>query len=242
MNSDSLSNSREALIPFGYCLVGCGMRNVAKPEACPPEYFQIYGCFCEGAIPDWDIFSEPDDNDFKPLAEKWKIPEAAARELCKFCRSRADKIDFTFLHFQDFETAREVRERFFTNRNDVVLLGRAVTDSDFLKNSEIRKLAPLSPNGKLLGFDLYGSPEPFADENVPRKPDWAESTNFSGLDCSISCCVGNATLARRLGVSVNDIGFFQNSKDALRAAELVNREHLGEPTWYFPIALIRYNS
>ena len=240
MSSSNASNFCENLIPFGYCLVGRGMRHIPKPEDCPPKYFQIYGCFCEGAIPDWDVFSEPEENDFKPLAKKWKISETTARELYKFCRSHAGEIDFTFLHFRNFEIACEVRKRFFADRNDIVLIGRAVLDPDFLNDIEIRKLEPLPTNGKLLGFDLYGSPEPFSDENIPRKPNWGERSNFSGLSCSLSCCIGNATLALRLGVPVNDIGFFQNSKDALSATELVNREHLGEPIWYFPIALIQY--
>ncbi|MGE4564858.1 MAG: hypothetical protein AB7F32_08305 [Victivallaceae bacterium] len=228
-----------ALIPFGYYLV---LKTHTKdmPPCCPQEYFSIAGCLCEGLIPDSDNIS-PSEFDSERFGARWRITPECARELCRFNHGPEAHINYYLLNYMSFEVARQVKQTFFAGRNDVLLIGVGVLDSDLLAIPDLRYTSPLPGNGTFLGFDLYEIGDAMPESEDRKKPDYATLHTY-GLGCTIACCDPNGEIPKRLGIRMTRFGFYPSAEDAVRAADLVNREHLGEPLWHLPLALIEYQA
>lgn len=227
----------DGLIPYGYCVVLRSRERGLFPAACPPGYFSISGCLCRGVIPDWECIS---DSDTSAFAEKWSIGREAAEALFRFNSEHAADINFMFLTYPDLDLARSVKSRFFADRDDVLLIGIGGTEPGVLQNPDIRRTSPFPEDGALLGFDVYAY---CGDEAVDESggcgtPDFVNG-KWSGFGCSVWCVDSEEKIRKRLGLTLNQFGFYGTLEEATRVADLINDEKLGEPVAYFPLALIR---
>lgn len=228
------------LIPLGYCLIrrtGSGH----LPPCCPPEYPAVAGCPCKAVIPDVDnIPIAPPQFAPMDLGQKWDIPPESAEKLFQLNDeiNRSGRINYTLLNYMSFEDAAQVRDSFFHGREDVLLLGLGGLDPALLSRTELQQVSPFPANGALLGFDLYGIGDSTPEDAPREKPDYAR-ISIMGFGCPICCCDADGSIPKTLGVSLNRFGLYENPADAVRAADLVNQHHLGEPVWYLPLALIR---
>jgi len=228
----------ENIIPFGYYII---RTNHTKdlPPGCPPEYISVAGCICEAVIPDVDNIPL-ESSHFEPevLAEKWKLSLDAANELMRFNRKHIAKINYALLNYMSYETAREVKNTFFQEQNEIALIGLGALDPDLLANSDIQQVSPLPKHGKLLGYDLYEIGNCVPDDDEIQKPDYARN-DIMGLGCAICCCDAKGEIPARLGITLNRWGLYPDDDAAIRAQTLINRERLGEPRYYIPLALFQ---
>ena len=229
----------ENIIPFGYYII---RTNHTKdlPACCPPEYVSVAGCICEAVIPDTDnIPLEPSHFEPETFAEKWKLSFDAANELMRFNRKHIAQINYALQNYMSYATAREVKNTFFHERDEIALIGLGALEPDILANSDIRQVSSLPEHGKLLGYDLYEIGHYFSESDIGKKPDFAK-IDIMGLGCTICCCDANGEIPARLGITLNRWGLYPDAADALQAAALVNREQLGETCYYIPLALFQF--
>lgn len=225
-----MKQKTDNLIPFGYCVVRHTEERALFPAACPSDYFSISGCLCEGVIPDWDCISNLNVEDF---SEKWKLGRESAEALFRFNSEHAAGINYMFLLYPDFESARYVKRELFAERDDVFLVGVGSTNPEALQNPDVRRASSFPEGGELLGFDVY-------NYGCAGKPDFTNG-NWSGFGCSIWCIDSGNEIRKRSGTAQNRFGLCETLEDAERVADLINKEKLGEPCEYFPLALIRFN-
>lgn len=228
-----------ALIPFGYYLV-LKPHSKDMPPCCPQEYFSLAGCLCEALIPNSDSIMP---SQFHPerFGARWQITPERATELCRFNHEADAKINYYLLNYRSLDVARQVKQTFFAGRDDMRLIGVGALDSDLLAIPDIRNTSPLPENGTFLGFDLYEIGNAVPESEDRKKPDYATLSVF-GMGCTIACCDPDGEIPKRLEIQMTRFGFYPSAEDAVRAADLVNREHLGEPLWYLPLALIEYQA
>lgn len=229
--------TRKTPIPFGYYIARQGTADL--PPAWPPSYIAVAGCPGKTVIPYTDnIPLYGTEFHPEPLAAKWDIPLQTASALFRFNEDRVAHIDYASLSYRNVETARQVRSTFFPDRPDVLLVALGAVDDAFLRYPGIQDVSPFPPDARLLGFDIYefGDSVP---EDAPLPPlDFTTLSTF-GLGCPLFCCDPDAEIPARLGVTLNSFGLYPDAASAQTAASLVNREHLAEPTRYFPFALYR---
>lgn len=226
-------------IPFGYYLVRRSPDAADLPPGYPAEYVTIAGCLCKAIIPDTDnipLYGQA----FHPesLAGKWDLSLPAADALCRFNEAHYLEIDYASLSYRNVETARRVRDEFFNGRADVALIGLGALDDAFRRYPGIQEVSPFPADARLLGFDLYEFGLPVAEGEELKPLDFSENS-VMGLGCTLLCCDPNGSVPARLGITLNRFGFYPDAPAAIQAADLVNREHLGEPCRYLPFALFR---
>lgn len=228
----------ENIIPLGYYII---RTNHTKdlPSCCPPEYLSVAGCLCEAAIPDTDSTAFVLSN-FEPekFARKWKLSFDAANELFRFNSKHCEQINYALLNYMSYETAQEAKNTFFKGRDDLVLIGLGALEPDIWVNSDIQQVSPLPEHKKMLGYDLYEFGDYVSEGDEIKKPDYAKIGTM-GLGCTICCCDEKGEIPARLGITLNRWGLYPDVAGATRATVLVNRERLGEPCYYIPLALFQ---
>ena len=80
----------------------------------------------------------------------------------------------------------------------------------------------------------------YVEEGTPLPPlDYHRHGTLGvlGLGCTFCCCDTDGALPKRLGIQLNSHGMYPDEQSAMKAAEIVNKERLGEPCHYLPFAL-----
>lgn len=217
------------LIPWGYYLIRGTVQGVPEFSGCQGQ------CKDNAVLPHYD--SMPGGNrTFQPEAvtEKWNVSEEVALEI--FERNsdlfKSERLTFFNLRYTDISDVRMLKKNFFHGRPDISIFGVGFVNQELTKMLDFRKLPPLAPGGEFLGFDLYGFY--FYDD----KPD------FSYLDCSMGCPFRHCDMENRvpseLGIPLNSHGLYFDAESAERVASHVHEHKLGEPEFYVPFGIIRY--
>ena len=196
----------------------------------------VAGCLCEGVIP--GLESAPFDGE--EIAREWDLSPHDAWRLYDFGREHCMRINYELFHiFLDYDTPARICREFFKGRSDVAFVGLCSSDAHFLESPGIQKVAPPPENAVLLGWDLYEFGD-YAAEEAPLPPlDYHKHGVVWGLGCTFFCCDSVNALPRRMGVSLNSHGMYPDEESAMKAAEIVNSERLGEPCHYLPFALFQ---
>lgn len=225
------------MIPLGYCIVRKSGKK-PRPSGVSPDYLTVAGCLCEGVIPGFESASFEGEE----ISREWDLSPRNARRLYDFGREYCMRINYELFHiFLDYDTPVCICRKFFKGRDDVLIVGLCSNDTHFLESPGIRGVAPLPENAVLLGWDLYEFGD-YAKEEEPLPPlDYHRHGPLGnvGLGCTFVCCDTKGVLAERLGVQLNSRGMYPDASSAMKAAEIVNAERLGEPCHYLPFALFR---
>ncbi|MBQ7175794.1 MAG: hypothetical protein IJS08_00140 [Victivallales bacterium] len=225
------------MIPLGYYIVRKSGKK-ARPSWVSPDYFTVAGCLCEGVIPGLEsgLFNEDE------ISREWDLAPRDARRLYDFGQDHCAQINYELFHiFLDYDTPARICREFFEDRADVLIIGLCTTDTHFLESPGIRNVAPLPENAVLLGWDLYEYGD-YVQEGEPLPPlDYHRHGTMGILElgCTFCCCDNDGALPKRLGVQLNSIGMYPDATSATMAANVVNKERLGEPCHYLPFALFR---
>lgn len=229
----------QAFVPLGYCLVLMeGGRSL--PPCVPAEYLAVAGCPCAGVIPGVDTLCVSaatfDSADF---GRKWGLSSDQARALFQHVQTTSGRINGALLTYRSCADAAHIRDVFFHGRHDVLLIGLGGLDAAMLDQPDLQQVSSLPMHGELLGYDVYGLGAAAENGELPQMPVYARMSSLD-LGCPICCCDADGKIPRALGVTLNAWGLYADAAGAVRAADLVNRDHLGEPVWHVPVALIRY--
>ena len=224
------------MIPLGYYIVRkAGAK--PRPSWTTPDYLTVAGCLCEGVLP--GLESAPFDGE--KIQREWDLPPCEARRLYDFTQEHCN-INYELFHiFLDYDTPACICREFFKGRADVLIIGLCSNDAHFLDAPSVSMVAHLPENAVLLGWDLYEFGD-YIEEGAPLPPlDYHRHGTLGvlGLGCTFCCCDTDGALPMRLGIQLNSHGMYPDAQSAMKAAEIVNEERLGEPCHYLPFALFR---
>ncbi len=223
------------MIPLGYYIVRKSGKK-PRPSWVSPDYLTVAGCLCEGVIP--GLESAPFNGE--EISRVWDLSPREARRLYDFGQEHCRQINYELFHiFLDYDTPVRIYREFFKGRDDVLIVGLCSDDTHFLESPGMDGVAPLPENAALLGWDLYEFGD-YVKEGEPLPPlDYHRHGTLGvlGLGCTFCCCDTDGALVKRLGVQLNPQGMYLDAASAMKAAEIVNAERLGESCHYLPFAL-----
>ena len=229
-----------AWIEAGFFISTGGKSPTREEGLLPPHLVTVSECIAE-IYPDyWALpWAKATDEAIASVKEALQLDDPGLERLRKWVSDCWDGGTFGWPNvFYSQEVAQEFKDQFLPSSMQVQLLGLSLEESvakEFLKEE-----APQEGQGGSGVWTMLSQNKP-----LPLNQDFL-GYEVLGVECGCSfhtaACNGlEVDYSRKLGISMNEVGLFDEYADAVKACDYTNLEDTGaEPVPWYPFRVDQY--
>jgi len=219
-------------LTWGYFLLRVGGTGVPEFAGC-----QLTAANGGAVIPDYDCIPNGQGLfDVAIAARRMAVSEAAAQEIYRYNGDVFQRGNLIFHHprYTGVAEVVELKRRYFAGDDRWCAVGVCFEFAEMTQIAGYQPLPPLAKGGVVIGYDLYG-----ILGNGSRKVDFA--SDFTGFGCPFRHSDIDRKISAGLGIDLTLWGLLPDTGSARRMADYVNLHQVGEPEYYLPFGLVKYD-